>query len=448
MDLKADAKDNRIQTQISWANNKERLFKADLSASTLFIEEEQEKGPAKLRTEISLNESPLILNDSTWHIAPSTITIADGKIGIQDFSVSNGTEYLHMEGTVSKDPADTLLLDLKQVELSYIFDILNIPVLQFAGKATGTFNITDLYGSRMLNTDLEVQNFSFNQVQLGRLNLFSEWDDQQKGILMLGSIYKNDTTWTDVSGYVYPVGKNAGLSLFFGANDLNLAFLHPFVENIAKNMQGRGFGNIHLHGPFKALNVEGDAFVLDGGLGIEYLNTYYTFSDSIHLTPGAIIGRNVTVHDKFGNSAKVNLTVNHKHFKDVSFDVGVQTNNMLVFDAPQKRNPLIFGTVFGTGTASIKGNGQLINFDINMRSDPKTSVKLDFMNNSSAAEYDFITFVNKKELREMALTKPVDSIKPLIFKNEDEGAELRMNFLLDITPDADIELIMDPGRRR
>ena len=44
----------------------------------------------------------------------------------------------------------------------------------------------------------------------------------------------------------------------------------------------------------------------------------------------------------------------------------------------------------------------------------------------------------------MALTKPADSIKPLIFKNEDEGAELRMNFLLDITPDADIELIMDP----
>ena len=73
------------------------------------------------------------------------------------------------------------------------------------------------------------------------------------------------------------------------------------------------------------------------------------------------------------------------------------------------------------------------------RSDPKTSVKLDFMNNSSAAEYDFITFVNKKELREMALTKPVDSIKPLIFKNEDEGAELRMNFLLDITPDASID---------
>lgn len=444
MDLQADAKDNRIQTHVGWANNKERLFKADLSASTLFIEEEQEKGPAKLRTEISLDKSPLILNDSTWYIAPSTITLADGKVGIRDFSVSNGTEYLHINGTVSPDPADTLLLDLKQVELSYIFDILNIPVLQFAGKATGTFNITDLYGSRILNTDLEIRDFAFNQVPLGRLNLFSEWDDQQQGILMLGSIYKNDTTWTDVSGYIYPVGKNAGLSLFFDANDIDIAFLHPFVEHIAKDMQGRGFGNVHLHGPFKELSVEGDAFVLDGGLGIEYLNTYYHFSDSLHLRPDAIIARNVTVHDKFGNPAKLNLTVNHKHFKDVSFDMEVQTHNMLVFDATKKQNPLIYGTVFGTGTASVKGNSRLINFDINMQSNPKTSVKLDFMNNSSAAEYDFITFVDKKKLREMALTQPADSIKPLVFQDTDEGAELRMNFLLDITPDADIELIMDP----
>ena len=43
MNLKINAKDNQIQTQIGWANNKERLFKADLSASTFFIEEKQRK---------------------------------------------------------------------------------------------------------------------------------------------------------------------------------------------------------------------------------------------------------------------------------------------------------------------------------------------------------------------------------------------------------------------
>lgn len=445
LDLKADAKDNRINTLVGWANNKEKVFRAELSASALFTEEEHEKKPSTLRTNISLNESPLILNDSIWKINPSEITIADGRIDIDNFKVSNEQQYLRLDGSISSNPADTLLMDLKEVELSYIFDILNIPVLQFAGKATGTFNICDLYGSRMLNTDLEIKDFSFNQVALGRLNLFSEWDDEQQGILMLGSIYKNDTTWTDVSGYIFPVGKNAGLSLFFGANDLNIAFLHPFVDKVAKNIQGRGFGNVHLHGPFKALTVEGDAYVEDGGLGIEYTNTYYTFSDSIHLDAGSINMRDLKVNDKFGNSGIVNMHVYHNHFKDVSFDVNVKTNNMLVFDATRKLNPLIYGTVFGSGTASIKGNDKLINFDINMRNDPKTTVTLDFMNNTTAADYDFITFVDKKKLKEAAAngTLPYDSLS-IASNVEEEGAELRMNFLLDINPDANIELIMDP----
>lgn len=444
LDLKADAKDNRINTLIGWANNKERTFKAELSASTLFTEEEHEKRPATLRTDITLNESPLVLNDSLWQIKPSEITIADGKIDIRHFKVSNEQQYLTLDGSISKNPADTLLMDLKQVELSYIFDILNIPVLQFAGKATGTFNICDLYGSRMLNTDLEITDFSFNQTPLGRLNLFSEWDDAQKGILMLGSIYKNDTTWTDVSGYIFPVGQHAGLSLFFDANDINIAFLHPFVEKVAKNIQGRGFGNVHLHGPFKSLTVEGDAYVQDGGLGIEYTNTYYTFSDSIHLDEKSINLRNLKVNDKFGNSGFVNMSVYHDHFKDVSFDVNVKTNNMLVFNATRRLNPLIYGTVFGSGTASIKGNDKLINFDINMRSDPKTTVTLDFMNNTTAADYDFITFIDKKKMQEAAANGTSDSLR-LADNEEEEGAEMRMNFLLDITPDANIELIMDPN---
>lgn len=444
--LKVDAKDNGINTLISWANNKSRLFKADLSASTLFVEDVNEKGGSNLRTEISLNKSPLVINDTIWTIEPSSITIAEGKINIDNFLINRNEQYLRLNGAVSNNPADTLLLDLNQIELSYIFDILNIPVLQFGGKATGTFNICDLYGSRMLNTDLEINNFSFNQVSLGRLNLFSEWDDAQKGILMLGSIYKNDSTWTDVNGYIYPVGSHAGLSLYFDANDLNIAFLHPFVDKVAKGIQGRGFGNIHLHGPFKGLTVEGDAFVEDGGLGIDYLDTYYTFSDSIHLDAGSINFRNLKVYDKFGNSGTVNMTVNHKHFKDVDFDVNVQTNKMLVFNASEKHNPLIFGTVFGSGTAYIKGNDQLINFDINMRSDPKTFITLDFMNKSSAAEYDFITFIDNKKQKDSIFygLDTTDSVNIPGLAQEKDGAELRMNFLLDITPDATIEMIMDP----
>ncbi len=443
MDVEAEAKDNQISTLIGWTNDKEKEFSTSVEIDTRFSEETHEKLPSTLRTDIAIKESPLILNDSLWTIHPADIVIADGQIGISHFHIGNETQSLFIEGNISKNPADTLLLDLNQVELSHIFDILNIPVLQFAGKATGTFNITDLYGSRILNTDLEVTDFGFNQTPLGRLSLFSEWDDEQQGILMLGSIYKNDTTWTDVSGYIYPIGANAGLSLYFDANDIDVAFLHPFVEKVAKGIRGRGFGNVHLYGPFKELTVEGDAYVEDGGLGIEFTNTYYTFSDSIHMDAGAIRARDLTVYDKFGNTGTVNLNVFHKYFKDVSFDVNVKTNNMLVYNATRKLNPLFYGEVFGNGSATISGNEKLVNFDIHMQNAPNSSLTLDFINNTTAAEYDFITFVDKRKLQDSLAQEGTTQQRP-VFSTPTTGTEMRMNFLVDVTPDAQIELIMDP----
>ena len=130
------------------------------------------------------------------------------------------------------------------------------------------------------------------------------------------------------------------------------------------------------------------------------------------------------------NGPTVNLTFNHRHFKDYSFLVDLQGQNMLMYNASQKKNPLIYGTVFASGTARIQGNGRLVDFDINLQSEPNTSVYLDFINNNRAGDYDFITFVDKSKL---SPTSDSTAITPIdLANNPEEGAELRMNFMLDI----------------
>jgi len=443
LSFKADAGEDLINTMISWENNKEQQYKADFSASALFVEDMNEDEKPELRMEISIHESPVILNDSIWLIDPSSITIKNQKINIDNFMVSHNQQFLHLDGTVSPEATDTLHMNLQQMELSYIFDILNIPVLQFGGQATGAFVVNDLYHSRMLHTDLMVENFSFNKVPLGLLSLYSEWDDTQQGILMLGSIYKNDSTWTDVNGYIFPVKPKEGLSLHFDANDIDIAFLQPFLENVAQNVQGRGFGHVHLFGPFHELTAEGEAYVEDGGLGIGFLNTYYTFSDSIHLDPSKIKIKDVTVYDKFGNTGKVNLDFNHKYFHDYDFTATIQANKMLLYDQTEKNSPIIYGTAFGSGSGTIKGNENLINFDIGVRSEPGTFAGFNFMTNTASSEYDFITFIDKDHSPDKTAATTPDSIRRLL--TTPSGAELRMNFQVDITPDATIELIMDPS---
>lgn len=444
LELNADAKNNQVATTVKWSNNKSQRFGIDLSASTTFSEITREKLPSLLRTTVEINQSPLMINDSLWIINPSEITIEEGVIDIKQFKIAKDERYIFMDGLISDNPLDSLQLDLNRIELSYIFDILNIPAVKFAGEATGKLYINDLFNSRMLYTNLEVENFSFNQTKLGRLDLFSEWDDLQKGISMLGNIYKNDTTWTDVRGYIYPVGPNAGLSLHFDANDIDLSFIRPFVEKVVSNLQGQGFGNVHLYGPFKELNVEGKALVKNGGLGIDFLNTYYTFTDSVFMDKGSVRLNNTLITDKFGNSGRVNLTFNHKHFKDFDFQVNVQANNMLMYDVNQKQNSMIYGTVFGSGSALIRGNEKLVDFDINVRNEPNTNIFLDFLKNNSATDYDFITFIDKDHPKSEKDTLTQTSASTTLANETPGEAELRMNFMLDITPNAHIELIMDP----
>ncbi|MDH6534859.1 hypothetical protein M2101_001535 [Parabacteroides sp. PM5-20] len=444
--LKADAGQDQLNTFIQWANNKEQEFKADLSASALFIEEKTEGKKPTLRTEISIHQSPVVINDSLWNVEPASITIQKGKIDIDNFIVAHDEQYLHIDGAISPEVQDTLILDMQQIELSYIFETLAIPVLQFGGEATGTFVLNDLYHSRIMNTEeFVVQDFSFNQVDLGRLSLYSEWDDEQRGILLVGSIYKNDSTWTDVNGHIFPVKPNEGLSLHFDANDIDISFLHPFLNNVAKDIRGRGFGHVHLYGPFKELTAEGNAYVEDGGLGIDFLNTYYTFSDSVYLEPATIRLTDVSVYDKFGNKGKVSLAFNHTYFHDYDFRADIQATNLLVYDQSEKNSPMIYGTVFGSGTGSIVGNENVIDFDMNVRSGPKTSVGFNFMTSSASSEYDFITFIDKSQLSAHTDSLSTDSLKTRHLLPADSGAEIRMNFLVDVTPDATIELIMDPS---
>lgn len=436
---------NRMNSRLNWKSSSDRAYRADLELSTLFnrIRSDEDKGKSKLNTTLMFNQGTAVIMDSLWHVYPSSIQFQDGTIEVNKFNLSKENQYLRINGEVSKDPRKMLFAELKDIELGFIFDILNKPSLTFGGKATGTVNMNDMFGSRILNTDLTVERFSFNRVEVGKLNLFSEWDDNEQGILLLGSIYSNDSTWTDVNGYIYPVGEKAGLSLYFDANDINIAFIQPYMENVAKGLKGRGYGRIHVFGPFSGVTVEGDGYVKDGGLGIDFLNTYYTFSDSIHLTPTSISARNLTIYDEDGHQGTVNLEVTHHTFDDIAYKVELTADNLLAYNVTSAINPMIFGKVYASGMGSLRGNDNRLDIEVNAMTNPHTTMTLDFMSNNKTEEYDFIEFVDKDEIGGSSTNEA--GIDTLLFSRlKDTGLDMHMTFNLNVTPDATIELVMDP----
>ena len=336
---------------------------------------------------------------------------------MHNFLVACDRQGLYLNGVVSDNPSDTLLLDLNRMDLHDIFEALNLSKLRFGGVATGLFHISDVYAKRIVNGNLYVQDFSFNQVRLGDLNLFSRWDDRQEGVEMTGNVYEHDTAQSNVNGYIYPAGKRAGIDLTFQAEHLNIAFLAPYLDDVVSGIRGRGTGYAHLFGSFKDIDMEGEVFVQDGALNVDFLRTSYTFSDSIHLRPGSIEMRDVALYDPFGNAGNVSAEAKHAYFRDFEFSVDIQANNMLVYNVPEKQSPMIYGSVFGSGTSRIRGNEQLIRFDVNMRSEPKTAVSFNFMRGSTATAYDFITFKESNASSDTTVAPPHPAPRLFLFND-------------------------------
>ena len=113
----------------------------------------------------------------------------------------------------------------------------------------------------------------------------------------------------------------------------------------------------------------------------------------------------------------------------------------MLYDASERINPNIYGVLYGTGNASLRGNERLIHINANMRSDRNTKVGFNFANGSSAEEYDFIHFKDNPAVKDNVLT---GAIAPSANKGDNEGTKIRINIVADITPDAKLELIMDP----
>ena len=444
LSLASSARDDSINTKILWKTDKEEKFEADIAASTLFIEDQNSEGRNKLRTEITIPSAQIILKDSLWNIEPASITIADGNVNIDNFYVTKENQHLHINGVISNDPKEALFLDLKDIEISYIFDILNKPSIYFGGQTTGTINARDLLGSMMIEGFLDVRDFSFHNSVQGNLRLSSEWDNDRQGILLVGSIYKNDSTWTDVNGYIFPIGPEQGLSLYFNANEINISFLHRYMKAFSDSISGQGSGDVHLYGTFSDIFLDGKPYVKDGNIKINVLNTTYSFSDTVILEKYAIKTQNTTLYDKGGNSAKLDFALHHNSFKDMKYDLDVTADNMLVYDIPERINPKMYGKVYASGTAKINGTEENILIEGNVRSDAGTSVGFDFSENSTVKDYDFITFTNNPNKKDINIVSENGNT------NENPGKQnsemiYQLNFNVNVTPDAQIDLMMDPG---
>ena len=448
LSLDAQAKDDNISTTLNWGNSAAVTYSGQLAAVAKFLRTEGEKPLLKAMVEVKPTD--IILNDTLWQIHPSQVVVDSGKVDVNNFYFSHQDRYVRINGRLSDNPQDSVKVDLKDINMGYVFDIASISDdVNFEGDATGTAYASGVFKKPVMNTRLFIKNFSLIQGRLGDLNIYGEWDNENRGIRLDASIKDISTTPSRVTGIIHPLKPESGLDLNIEANELNLKFLEHYMKSIANDIKGRATGKVHFYGKFKGLNLDG-AVMTDASMNFDILNTHFAIKDTILLAPSGLTFNNIHISDMEGHSGRMNGYLHFQHFKNLNYRFEIQANNMLVMNTKESTDMPFYGTVYGTGNALLTGNA-IQGLDVNVAMTTNRNSIFTYINGSvaSATSNQFIKFVDKTPRRTIQ-----DSIQIISYyeqlqqkrqeAEEEQKTDIRLNILVDATPDATMKIIMDP----
>ncbi len=428
---------------VNWDNRETIINKGRFIARGNITKNPDGRGKAILK--INIDSSGIYSRDNLWKISRSSITVDSNAISINRFYVNNNENYYLINGKVSENPADTLNLEFRGIDISPLNylgnqknkDDPNRLPLDFKGLVSGKFLLADAYKNLLLETDINIGRFSLLGTDLGNLYISSELDNSKKIINIKARNDLDGSKMLDISGYYDPALKRANLSAETSRIPLN--FLNPLLRVFASGISGSASGKLNLILSQKDITLTGAVMAENTLVKINYLQTKYKLNDTVRFDKKGISFNNIKVIDEKGNTATLSGRVNHNSFKDFGADLIINANDNLVLNTKPKDNPLYYGTAYGTGVATIKSGPNILSFDISAKTDKNTRFYIPLNNSLSVANYSFVTFIDSKTGQRVVKEANDARIKALPVQT----TGMDMNFDLEVTPDAEIQLVFD-----
>lgn len=448
-----------LDSTLSWDIDNVKDYSGNVGFTTLLFRPDAPQAykvfkDTEWSADIYVKEGTLAFNDSVWNINPSEVNIA-GKdyFKINNFKIFREGQLLDIDGIISENSDDKLTVILDNIDLDYVFETLAIKNVTIGGDATGVFFGTALLSSepRLITENLKVNDISYNKSVVGDAVINSGWNNEKRAIFIDADISQANGEHTKIRGVIFPL--NDSLDMTFMPKKVQVGFLRPYVGAFTHNIDGLASGWARLYGNFKDIDLEARILADSVSMKIDFTNVVYAASDSVIIDPGRIQFDNLRVMDVFGHSARLNGLVTHKFFKQPEFEfVLSNADNLLFFDEPESSNPNWFGRVFADGNAMIKGGPGYVDISCDLVTSTGTTFSFVLNEMQNAGEYSFITFRDRDYLSIKDSLLLLDNTPQLVkdFKSrqqtilEEGRSKYDLDFHIDVTPDAQMTLVMDP----
>lgn len=430
--MTGSAANDSLTAQLGWQNAQQITNAGEINTCTKF-RKENDKTAARMQ----ILPAQVIINDTTWDIRSSSIDFnPDSTIVIHNFRFENSSQYIYIDGVASTKPTDSVTVKMNDLDLGFITGLLQIKDLAFGGFITGKANFYSLLKQTFFDAALKVEDLKINNVILADANIDAKWNSDKEEIRLHGNFIQKNGNHAATAGGVY-VPKTDSLDIEIDAKSLDVDFLQPYFDGIVSNFRGKGSGKLRLYGPTTFLLFDGDMFLNNAQFKLDVTQTTYHFSDSVKMRPESIIISNISLYDEENNRAIANGVVSHNGvFKNLTYGMSIRGRNFIALNTTAKDNEFFYGKAYVTGNIEIDGDETETNVNVNAVTQPRTKCYFQMDGEATVTEKTLFNFIN---------TGKQNNTEKKQTTNEEETPEVnvKVDMLIDVTPDAEMELIID-----
>lgn len=388
--------------------------------------------------QMQFNPSRIQVAQDLWKIESDNY-FRFSKNFLEAYNISFVSEDRSLELTTPTQ--NSLNLDLKNFDLSFINSLYNYKNLQYTGPFQANIKWSDVHGKKDIALVMTADTFHINEHAYGKFSLLANLPDFQSPLGVNLNIGENGLLTT--KGYIHFFKSPArwkgsyvppkSINLQGGLNEFPFYIMEDIIPSGISDVHGKFGGYINIKGPLTGPEFDGLATIKNGELTIDYTNAhYYINNQNIRITTTRFDATGGMIEDKYGNQALITGGLNHLRFNHFSINTIINSSKFLVLDTKKGDNPLFYGKVMANALAKFSGDFNQPHLYVNGQSLKDTDLKLLFTEEEEIQANQFINFVSFKQEE-----KSHDEEQTNVAKGLD------IDMYMSVTDDAAIQLIFD-----
>ncbi len=432
INLQSTVQNDSVGFITGWDNKKDKpTYKGNLIASARFEKSRTRNIPT---ADIDIFPSDIIIADSLWHIGRSRVRIDSTSYRVDNFIFGmTGGQNFKLNGKLSEDPYDSLYFEFINIDLENIELLSAVSNFHFAGIINGNAAFCNVYDNPVIKTDLEINELFLNHQDFGDLSIISQWNNNDRSISIHTFSDRGSDRIINIDGKYMTDG---GLLDFdIELNKINLRTLDGYLDQIFADLRGITSGELKLEGNIRQPIFNGNLALQKASFTVDYLKTRYNFTHDVEITNNDIIFNDLLVYDANHNTCLASGTVSSNYFRDFSLDLYLQPDNFMAMNTTERDNEMFYGRIITSGLASITGPTDNILMNISARTNQNTRFFIPVQKNPEVGELHFLTFTRDPVMD--------NGQKQDIIRYDVDLSGLQLNLDLDVTPEAEVQIIFD-----